>query len=357
MLSAELLGAFMHVVTAAARGPNSYKKRRNGETRMFGGINFVMLTDFWQLHPVTDTFLAASPSDIPAGRVQNPLKLFWGGGLDSIRSFWPLTEVMRCADPWYNAFLRECRDGTLTKDMYAYFLGYPTLFSPKDTCSCNGDVDIDPLLGGVRQDWKKAFLAGCNDMMELINNSECTKCKEERVRRQRVLGENGLSSTSAKVREARFCEALAFYSFNVPRYFTLQLRAREFAKQNNVQLTWCYARDVPLHPEDRELPPDALQTKLTAWLNRHDQETSHISSILPLAVGMPIRLTENVDRDRQMYRGRRGSIYGWTLRADCIPEEMGGEWLLPSLPLVIYLFMEGATWQIGKVPVGVYPMR
>ena len=116
----------------------------------------------------------------------------------------------------------------------------------------------------------------------------------------------------------------------------MQLRAREFAKQNNVQLSWCYARDRPLHPGDRELAPEALHAKLIAWLRRHDQETSHISSILPLAVGMPIRLTGKVDRDRQMYRGRRGFIFDWTLAADCIPEEIGGEWLLSKLPPVIY---------------------
>ena len=79
------------------------------------------------------------------------------------------------------------------------------------------------------------------------------------------------------------------------------LLAREFAKENNVQLCWCYARDVSLQSGDRDLPLEALQVKLTAWLSRHDQETSHLTSILPLAVGMPIRLTENVDRERQMY--------------------------------------------------------
>ena len=81
----------------------------------------------------------------------------------------------------------------------------------------------------------------------------------------------------------------------------LPLRTREFAKENNVQLCWRYARDVPLHPGDRDLPLAALQAKLTAWLSRHDQETSHLTSILPLVVGMPIRLTENVDRERPMY--------------------------------------------------------
>ena len=114
----------------------------------------VMLGDFWQLHPVTGTFLATNPSEIPAGRAQNALNLFWTEGLDTIRNFWPLTEVMRCADPWYNTFLKQCRDGNLIKDMYAYFHGYPTLISRGDACSCNNDVLKDPVLGVVRQDWK-----------------------------------------------------------------------------------------------------------------------------------------------------------------------------------------------------------
>ena len=62
-----------------------------------------------------------------------------------------------------------------------------------------------------------------------------------------------------------------------------------------------HGRDVPLHPGDRDLPLAALQAKLTAWLSRHDQETSHLTSILPLAVGMPIRLTENVDRESDSF--------------------------------------------------------
>ena len=95
----------------------------------------------------------------------------------------------------------------------------------------------------------------------------------------------------------------------MPRYFSTNLRAREFAKQNNVQLTWAYAKDVPLHPEDRELKQEALLEKLFAWLRRHDQETSHLASIYALAVGLPIRLTENVDRSRELYRGRKGFIF------------------------------------------------
>eukprot|EP00959_Pyramimonas_sp_CCMP1952_P085534 1789493-Pyramimonas_sp.AAC.1 len=55
-----------------------------------------------------------------------------------------------------------------------------------------------------------------------------------------------------------FSGAPALYTFNVPGYLATNLRAREFAKQKNVQLSWCYARDAPLHPGDRDLPKEKL---------------------------------------------------------------------------------------------------
>ena len=82
---------------------------------------------------------------------------------------------------------------------------------------------------------------------------------------------------------------------------------------------------------------EKLFHKLAGWLCRHDQDTCHLPSILPLAVGMPVRLSDTVDRTRKMYRGRRGFIYGWTLHPACIPEDVDGEWLLDRLPLVIYV--------------------
>ena len=114
MISAELLGALEYVVTGAVRAQGTYKKRRSGETRRFGGVNIVMCADFWQLHPVTGTFIASDPTLTPAGRAQNALSIFWEDGPDSIRSFWELTELMRCTDIWYNTFLSECRDGKLS---------------------------------------------------------------------------------------------------------------------------------------------------------------------------------------------------------------------------------------------------
>ena len=67
------------------------------------------------------------------------------------------------------------------------------------------------------------------------------------------------------------------YSFNGPTYLCTHMRPTQFAKQNNVQLSCCYAKDVPLHPENRDLNTDALHNKLLARLRRHDQETGQRS--------------------------------------------------------------------------------
>ena len=121
MSSAELFGALEYVVKGAVRAQGTYKKRRSGEARVFGGVNVVMCVDFWQLHPVTGTFIASDPTLTPAGRAQNALSIFWEDGADSIRSFWQVSELMRCTDIWYNIFLSECRDGKLSINNYCFF--------------------------------------------------------------------------------------------------------------------------------------------------------------------------------------------------------------------------------------------
>ena len=72
---------------------------------------------------------------------------------------------------------------------------------------------------------------------------------------------------------------------------------------------------------------------------------------------MPVRLTESVDREKQLYRGRRGTIYGWTMKPGTLAHEVNGEFLLDVLPCVIYIHFEEANWKVGKLPVGVYPLK
>ena len=127
MMSAELLGALEQVVSKAVRSKGTYKKRVDGSSRAWGGVNIVMCADFWQLHPVSGTFLASDPCPIPAGCAQNALEMFWLSGRDHIRALWQLTQLMRCDDTWYNAFLGKCRVGNLPMEDYNFFHGSPTL--------------------------------------------------------------------------------------------------------------------------------------------------------------------------------------------------------------------------------------
>ena len=336
----KLPGTLEQIIAKAIRRSGTYKVRADKSIRVFGGVNIVLCGDFWQLHPVTGTYLASNPLDIPAGVAQNAMNIFWGEGVDTLRSFWSRTEVMRCKDVWYNTFLQQCRNGNLTHDMCCFMHGLPTFTASQGDCNCNADTEHVEGLGVMKTDWKRTFLAGEPNMADYIARTECSVCAKERYRRRRVSYQDQMVTSDS----TEFSHAPALYSFNVPRYFAILLRAQSFALSEQVQLTWCYAKDTPLHPEDRELPTEKLDAKRMAWLQRHDQDTSHLTSLLPLAVGLPVRLTDNVDRQLQLYRGRRGAIHGWTLDPFCESNDVNGDMLLDRLPLVIYVLFREATW-------------
>ena len=121
MIPAELLGKLEYVIRCAVRVKNTYKKRPGGEHRVFGGVNIIMCADFWQLHPVSGTFLASNPLDIPPGVARNATDLLWLDTFDSVRNLWQPTEKMICTDPWYNDFLEQCRMGKLHPEDYCFF--------------------------------------------------------------------------------------------------------------------------------------------------------------------------------------------------------------------------------------------
>ena len=54
------------------------------------------------------------------------LDVFWSDGPDALNFFQELTAQMRIDDEWYNAFLTECRAGSLSEEMYNFLMGFPT---------------------------------------------------------------------------------------------------------------------------------------------------------------------------------------------------------------------------------------
>ena len=81
-------------------------------------------------------------------------------------------------------------------------------------------------------------------------------------------------------------------------------------------LLWVQAHDTPLHRDDLSLPPEQLDVKRKRWLGFHDQKTAGILGLMPLAKGLPVRLTDTIDHELQLYKQRRGTIVGWTYHAE-----------------------------------------
>ena len=147
--------------------------------------------------------------------------------------------------------------------------------------------------------------------MNKLMGMECDICKNERQRRCIVVSETDIASKALS--KEPWLSALAVYANNVPRFHSLLLRSRTWAVQNGMQCVWAYAYDVPLHSADRDLPADQLQKKRSRWLQIHDQSSAHLAGILLLAKEIPMRLLDTVSRKLQLYKGRRGALWGWSL--------------------------------------------
>ena len=147
------------------------------------------------------------------------------------------------------------------------------------------------------------------------------------------------------------------YKNNVPKYSAVHRRTRDHAQQNDKRIAWTTCIDIPLFQDDRCLPVEKLDEKRRRWLERHDQSTTHLTSILPLAEGLSLRLTDTLGHKRRLYRGRRGFILGWAPHPEETQLELGCESVLGHLPTAIYVYFEGATWTIhDDLGIGVYPV-
>jgi hypothetical protein len=85
-------------------------------------------------------------------------------------------------------------------------------------------------------------------------------------------------------------------------------REKEMEKEKDVEKE---VDNLPLHLDDRKPPEERHRAKQCKWLELHNQQTEHFASLVPLVKGMPVRLTENVDRSCGLFPSRRGTIVGW----------------------------------------------
>ena len=246
MVAAELIGQTEHLVSKVVRKRSGYKFRPDRSPRKFGGVNTIFFGDLWQLKPVGGTPLCSDPRLTKSTVAENGMDLFWGPFPDAVHRCWEVTQSMRCDDKWYNQFLAECRSGSLQDASYNFFHGFPTsapaskvhgalsdtrctLFASDLKCKCGEKK----MYNGYWQPWVERFLArGCSGR-EIVAQ-ECEACASVRRLRRRVLQDS--DTNRLELREAPFDKAPALFAYNIPRYYTLIMRAREFARVNNLKL-------------------------------------------------------------------------------------------------------------------------
>ncbi len=377
MISAQLFAQLEILVSKVIRRRSVYKLRPDGSCRPFGGLNVLLFGDWWQLKPVTGTALFTNPWDAPSFAAFHGLQLLWGPAPNAVRHCWDFAQSLRCADPWYNKFLNQCRYGNLTAEAYNMFHGFPTAApvtisdratgeacqTEGDACTCAADSEsaASSQAAGPASHGEAAFYApwvaqflGEGASPEELTRGECAACARNRQLRARVLRRE--VGSDPRLQEPPFDAAPALYAYNVPRYCAVMLRAAVFARARGRRLHWCVARDIPLHRDDRDLPAKDLDAKRQRWLLRHDQQTMHIASSVPLVQGLPVRSTDCVDRKRFLFRGRRGFIQGWAPHPEETRQEVDGVLMLSRLLRAIYVKFPGATFRIADLPVGVHPL-
>jgi hypothetical protein len=84
-------------------------------------------------------------------------------------------------------------------------------------------------------------------------------------------------------------------------------------KAKHRRLLWARAHDWPTANGDEELTKEDLTRLRRNWLRLHDKATVGIMGLLPLARGLPLRLTDTEDPEKLAYKNARCKLLGWAL--------------------------------------------
>ena len=348
MVSAELLARLELRCRELVRDacPSKYAQN-SADARPFGGLNVVLVGDWWQLEPPKGTFLANLPLQwLSAGvskkrpHAAHGQALLWGQSGESIQGVTQLVECERTHDRWLQAVQEEFRACQLTETTHAFLHGKPTAVPGSWT---QGAVEC----GNAAC----AKLAADGVPPRLILQTECAICRRDRASRARVAGDPADPRFSTE-----FAGATCIFSTNALKCHVNKLRAHQFAAAHGQALLYAVATDR-ISTKALSAKPDLAKEKLF-WLQRHDKECGNLYGILPLCVGLPVVATEHIDRRRKILRGCRGTVVGWAAVPSATIATGTGAQIWPELPAAIYVrFETESAWQLDdNLLPNVYPV-
>ena len=248
MVSAELLSELQYLVRKAVRKPGTYKVRLDKSIRPFGGVNTLLFGDWWQLRPVRATSLFDHPSKVSSDLAHEGLLLLWGQNRDSVQRLWELKQPMRCTDPWYIAFLTQCRNGNLCLEDYFFIHGSPTdtvgsMIPGADAPAC-GNPECARL---QEEGWKEVFKNSKTITGAELMEQECATCRKERAARAAV----AMTSGDERFDAQPFSTAPYIHQLNDPKHAANLQRAQIWADTHQRSINWVTAHDYPLHRDDQ----------------------------------------------------------------------------------------------------------
>ena len=340
------------------------QKLGNGGTRPFGGLNVLCSGDFWQLDPPDGGFLGGIPTEFiararkyqAAPSVAHGQSLLWGGADGGIQGVTELTDCERCHDAWLREVQDEMRHGCLSENNHAFLHGARTTVPGSWTA---GDVACgNRACRALGLQSQKRGNPTTRSETNYIEMKECRSCRENRESRARVAN----TAEDKRFLAEDFIDSPAIFANNDIKYETNKLRAKIFASKRDEAITYCPAKDSATPDALRERPD--LPAQKLSWLQRHDRESGDLYGIVTLIKGMPVAVTDHIDRspDKQLLRGKVGRIHSWVLGENETSVFEDGVRILKKLPkmvLVKFTKADGSDvdWKLpGLEERGLYPI-
>ena len=301
MVNPRLLAKFEERLRTHTQKAGTYKCDPDGTIRPFGGFNINLCGYFWQIPPPGEDFslMSLPPSMIVEPTKKNPNALT-SHGLNLL---------------WGNASQGIQGMNELIQNMR--FQGDPCFQAALEECR-HGK------LRNETYDWLVQFvLCGPHD---------------------------------PRLTTDHFSGAKMIVATNDLKYAINKQCAILYASSNKKHLTWCPAFDRPT--TDGITKTDA-DTRIR-WLQYHDRWTANLYGMLPLVQGLPIALTEHVDRpiQKNLLRGTEAFLDSWILdpRKNSVPEKAGVR-ILRYVPAVLFIQVPDANWIVpGLTRPGLYPI-